>query len=196
MFQPCSSRLHQAPFAAGRSPLPCSRAGVSSSFPGQPGCTAPCRWAQPSLAKQGGPGARGLGCLSFPLCCSLRARRKVHSAPVSPQRGKTAGPSYAGTFGREKAKVAPSQLEGWKRNMGEGGQHFRLSDRLKRCTQESLINKWDFLTLNYLQFLKITLKSELILSIVTLQKKLILTNINDTQTFQKINPKPTENTSL
>ena len=52
------------------------------------------------------------------------------------------------------------------------------------------------MTLNYLQFLKITLKREVILSIVTLQKELILTNINDIQSFQKINPKPTEDTSL
>lgn len=116
-FQPFSAQLHQALFAGGGSPLPCSTAGVPSSPLGQ----------HPSLAEQSGPGARGLGCLSFPLCCGLCVRRKMRSTPVSPQWWR-AGPSYGRTFGREKAKVAPSQLGDWKRNTGHGGQHFRSSD--------------------------------------------------------------------
>lgn len=127
--QPCSVRPHQAPFAGGGSPLcPAAQPGSPPPPPrGSPAAQHPAgrlTFPWPSRAVQG----RGAWAASVSPRCSLRMRKKVQSAPLSPQHGKRAGPSCTGPLGCQKAEVAPSQLEGWKKNVGDGGQHFRPSD--------------------------------------------------------------------
>ena len=125
--QPCSAWSHQAPFAGGGS-SPSLQQSWGLFLPGAARLRSTLRVGSPFPGQAGRSRGKGLGLPQFPPCCGLRMRRKVRSAPIAPQRGRRAGPSHAGTFGGEKAKVAPPQLEGWKRNVGDGGQHVRLSD--------------------------------------------------------------------